>query len=84
MNGVEIIVQLLGRTWHHDEQPLNLDYMTDFFSLRMMPNEAIENDLHKSELVYKRCETNCGFELSSAGLVYLLIQQLRLINEDLI
>ena len=37
MNGVEIIVQLLANTWAHDEQQLNFDYITDFFSLRRMP-----------------------------------------------
>ena len=35
MNGVEIIIQLLHKTWGPDEQQLNLDYMTDFFSLHV-------------------------------------------------
>ena len=74
MNGFEIIVQLLARTWAHDEQQLNLDYMADFFSVRRMPGEPIDNDMHRAELVYRRCNTNCGFELSSSGIAYLLIQ----------
>jgi hypothetical protein len=84
MNGVEIIVQLLHRTWGPDEQQLNLDYMTDFFSLRTMPVEPIDNYMHRAELVYRRCHSNCGFELSSSGLAYLLIQQLRISNSELL
>ena len=84
MNGVEIIVQLLHRTWGPDEQQLNLDYMTDFFSLRRMPGEPIDNYMHRAELVYRRCHSNCGFEPSSSGLAYLLIQQHRISNSDLL
>ena len=50
----------------------------------MMPGKAINNCTHRAELIYKRCKTNCGFELSASGLAYLLIQQLRLRNEDLL
>ena len=84
MNGVEIIVQLLHRTWGPDEQQLNLDYMTDFVSLRRMPGEPIDSYMHHAELVSRRCHSNCGFELSSSGLAYLLIQQLRISNSDLL
>ena len=84
MNGVEIIIQLLHRTWGPDEQQLNLDYMTYFFSLRRMPSEPIDNYMHRAELVYRRCRSNCGFELSPSGLAYLLIQQLRISNSDLL
>ena len=84
MNGVDIIVQLLHRTWGPDEQQLNPDYMTDFFSLRRMPGEPIDNYIHRAELVYRHCHTNCGFELSSSGLAYLSIQQLRISNLDLL
>ena len=84
MNGVEIITQMLYKIWGTYEQQLNLDYMTDLFSLRRMPNEPIDNYMHRAELVYRRCRTNCGFELSSSGLAYLLIQQLRISNADLL
>ena len=58
--------------------------MIEFFSLRMMPGKALNNYTRQAELVYKRCKTNCGFELSASGLAKLLVQQLRLRNEDLL
>ena len=58
--------------------------MTDFFSLRRMPGEPIDNHMHRAELVYRRCHTNCGFELSSSGLAHLLIQQFRISNAYLL
>ena len=50
--------------------------------LRRMPGEPIDNYMHRAELVYRLCHTNCGFELSSSGLAYLVIQQLRISNSD--
>ena len=69
MSGVEIIVTLfLKKTWALDEQQFNFDDIIEFFSLRMMPGKAINNYTHRAELVYKRCRTNCGFDLSASGL----------------
>ena len=84
LNGVDIIVKQLFKTWGPDEQTMSIAYVAEFFYLRWKPGELIESFLMRLDMVYQRAHDFGGLEINALGRSYLLKNYLHLRDDDMV